>query len=62
MKHEYLEGKIYAIPGGTPARAELSVAVAATLRAQLEGKGRRVFSSAQLSEFASPRLDVLTGS
>ena len=45
VKHEYLDGEIYAMAGGTPAHAELSVAVASTLRAQLEGKGCRVFSS-----------------
>jgi len=45
VKHEYLDGEIYAMAGGTPTHAELSVAVASTLRAQLEGKRRRVFSS-----------------
>ena len=45
VKHEYLDGEIFAMAGGTPAHAELSVAVASTLRAQLEGKRCRVFSS-----------------
>ena len=45
VKHEYLEGEIYAMAGGSPEHAELSVAVASSLRAQLEGKPCRVFSS-----------------
>lgn len=45
VKHEYLEGEIYARAGGSPEHAQLSVAVAAALRAQLEGRRCRVFSS-----------------
>ena len=45
VKHEYLEGEIYAMAGGSPEHAELSVAVASALRGQLEGKPCRVFSS-----------------
>lgn len=45
VKHEYLDGEIYAMAGGSPEHAALSVAVAASLRSQLEGKPCRVFSS-----------------
>ena len=45
VKHEYLEGEIYAMAGGSPAHAELSLAVGAALRAQLQDKPCRVFSS-----------------
>ena len=45
VKHEYLEGEIYAMAGGSPARAELSLAVGAALRAQLQDTQCRVFSS-----------------
>lgn len=45
VKHEYLDGEIYAMAGGSPEHAELAVAVASSLRAQLEGKPCRVFSS-----------------
>ena len=44
-KHEYLDGEIYAMAGGSPEHAQLSVAVASSLRAQLEGRPCRVFSS-----------------
>jgi Uma2 family endonuclease len=45
VKHEYLDGEIYAMAGGSPEHALLSVAIASSLRAQLEGKPCRVFSS-----------------
>jgi Uma2 family endonuclease len=45
VKHEYLDGEIYAMAGGTPEHASLAVAVGASLRNQLEGKPCRVFSS-----------------
>lgn len=45
VKHEFLDGEIYAMAGGSPEHAELSVAVAASIRGQLEGKRCRVFSS-----------------
>jgi len=45
VKHEYLDGEIYAMAGGTPEHASLAVAIASVLRNQLEGKGCRVFSS-----------------
>ena len=45
VKHEYLDGEIYAMAGGSPEHAELSVAISSTLRAQLREKPCRVFSS-----------------
>ena len=45
VKHEYLKGEIYAMAGGSPAHAELSLAVGAALREQLQDKPCRVFSS-----------------
>ena len=45
VKHEYLEGEIYARVGGSPEHAALAVAIASSLKTQLEGKGCRVFSS-----------------
>ncbi|HXV64241.1 MAG TPA: Uma2 family endonuclease [Vicinamibacteria bacterium] len=45
VKHEYLDGEIYAMAGGSPAHAELSVAVSSALRAQLQDGPCRVFSS-----------------
>jgi Uma2 family endonuclease len=45
VKHEYLEGEIYAMAGGTPDHAALAMAVGAALIEQLRGKPCRVFSS-----------------
>ena len=39
VKHEYLEGEIYARVGGSPEHAALAVAIASSLKTQLEGKG-----------------------
>jgi Uma2 family endonuclease len=44
-KHEFLDGDIYAMAGGTPAHAALSVAVSTLLSTQLVGRPCRVFSS-----------------
>jgi Uma2 family endonuclease len=45
VKHEYLEGEIYAMAGGTPRHAALTLAVAGTLLAKLRGGPCRAFSS-----------------
>lgn len=45
VKHEFLDGEIFAIAGGTPAHAALSAAVIGELRAQLEGKPCVTFTS-----------------
>jgi Uma2 family endonuclease len=45
VKHEFVDGMILAMPGGTPDHAALAVAVAASLNRQREGKRSRVYSS-----------------
>ncbi len=45
VKHEYLDGEIYAMAGGSPEHAFLAMAVGSLLRPQLEGKPCRVSSS-----------------
>jgi Uma2 family endonuclease len=44
-KHEYLDGEIYAMAGGTPEHAALAAAVSGELFAQLRGGPCRVYSS-----------------
>jgi len=44
-KHEFLDGEIYGMAGGTPEHAALSVAVSSSLLAQLRGGPCRVYSS-----------------
>ena len=44
-KHEFLNGEIYGMAGGTPEHAALSVAVSSVLLAQLRGGPCRVYSS-----------------
>jgi Uma2 family endonuclease len=43
VKHEYLEGDIYAMAGGTPRHAALTLAVGGALLAQLRGGPCRAF-------------------
>lgn len=43
-RHEFLDGEIFAMAGGSPEHAELSLAIGAALRAQLAGRCR-VFGS-----------------
>jgi len=44
-KHEFLGGEIYAMAGGTPLHAALSMAAGAALQTQLAGTGCRAYSS-----------------
>ena len=44
IRHEYLDGEIYALAGGTPDHAALSLSVLALVRAQLP-QGCRAFTS-----------------
>jgi Uma2 family endonuclease len=46
LRHEYLDGLILAMAGGSPDHAALAAAVVASLTRQLEGKRCRVFSEA----------------
>jgi Uma2 family endonuclease len=45
VKHEFLDGDIYAMTGGTLMHAKLAVAVSSSLHSQLRGSGCQVFSS-----------------
>jgi Uma2 family endonuclease len=45
VKHEYLDGEIHAMAGGTPEHAAIAVNVSTLLSVQLRGKGCRVHSS-----------------
>jgi len=45
VKHEFYNGEIYAMAGGTPEHAALTLAIGAALLAQLRGGSCRVFSS-----------------
>lgn len=45
MKHEFLEGQIYAMAGGTPEHAALAAAVLTLLGPQLRGGQYRPYSS-----------------
>lgn len=44
-KHEYVNGRVYAMAGGSPEHARLSQAVGGELRAALRGRPCAVFSS-----------------
>ncbi len=44
-KHEYLDGEAWAMAGGTPAHADLSLSVGAELRGLVRGGRCRAFSS-----------------
>lgn len=44
-KHEWLDGVVYDMAGGTPDHAALALAVGGELRAQLRGKPCRVFGA-----------------
>ena len=45
VKHEFLDGMILAMAGGSPDHAALAMAVGAALNRQLEGKKCRVYSA-----------------
>lgn len=45
MRHEFLDGVIYAMAGGSPAHAALAARVIRQLGPQLEGKGCEIFTS-----------------
>lgn len=45
VKHEYLDGEIFAMAGGTPEHAAIAANVIAALHGQLVGSDCRVFSS-----------------
>lgn len=45
IRHEFLDGEIFAMAGGTPEHAALAAAVIGQLHAQLRGKPCRVYTS-----------------
>jgi Uma2 family endonuclease len=45
IKHEYIDGVVYAMSGGSPAHARIAMSIGAELRAQLVGKRCAVFGS-----------------
>jgi Uma2 family endonuclease len=45
VKHEFCEGEIFAMAGGTPTHAVLGLAVGSELRLQLAGRDCRAYSS-----------------
>jgi Uma2 family endonuclease len=45
LKHEYLDGQIWAMAGGTPEHARMALALGSTLIAQLRGRPCAVYSS-----------------
>jgi Uma2 family endonuclease len=45
VKHEFLDGEVYAMAGGTPMHALLAATVSALLHQQLRGGSCRVYSS-----------------
>ena len=44
-RHEFFDGEIYAMAGGTPTHAAVCVNVSSLLRAQLRGRGCQTYSS-----------------
>jgi Uma2 family endonuclease len=67
IKHEYLDGMILGMAGGTPEHARLAAAITISLGRQLEGKPCAVFSEAlrirvQATGFAGyPDVSVVCG-
>jgi Uma2 family endonuclease len=45
VRHEFLDGEVFAMAGGTPEHAALAVAISGDLRVALRGKPCRVYSS-----------------
>jgi Uma2 family endonuclease len=45
IRHEFFEGEIYAMAGGTPQHAALAAAITGELHRQLEGKPCRAYSA-----------------
>jgi Uma2 family endonuclease len=45
VRHEFLDGEIYAMAGGTPTHATICANIISVLSAQLRGRGCQVYSS-----------------
>ncbi|QQE63780.1 hypothetical protein GFS31_04490 [Leptolyngbya sp. BL0902] len=46
-RHEYVNGEIYLITGGTPNHNEIAINLAALLKSALRGKPYRIFGADQ---------------
>lgn len=58
VKHEYFNGEIFAMSGGTNAHALIAVNVSSTLRAKLRGKSCRPTSSDQMVKVEATGLNT----
>lgn len=58
LKHEYLDGHVWAMAGGTPEHARLSIVVAASFASQLRGKRCAVYSSDARVRVVATGLDT----
>ena len=58
LKHEYLDGQIWAMAGGTPEHARIGAAVAAALVAQLRDQRCAVYSSDARVRVTATGLDT----
>jgi Uma2 family endonuclease len=58
LKHEYLDGQVWAMAGGTPEHARLASAVNAALVTQLRGKHCAVYSSDARVRVGATGLDT----
>lgn len=58
VKHEFLEGQIFAMAGGTPEHAAMAASVAAALVAQLRGRPCRVYTSDARVRVVATGLDT----
>ena len=58
LKHEYLDGQVWAMAGGTPEHARMASAVNAALVTQLRGKACAVYSSDARIRVVATGLDT----
>ena len=67
LKHEYLDGQVWAMAGGTPEHARIAAAISGALTSQLRGRRCAVYSSdARVRDVATgldtyPDLTVVCG-
>lgn len=58
VKHEFFDGQIFAMAGGTPEHAAIASAIIATLGAQLRGRPCRVYTSDARVRVVATGLDT----
>jgi Uma2 family endonuclease len=67
VKHEYFDGEVFAMAGGSPRHNALGVGMSAALRSALRGRGCAVFSSDQRigidggTRYVYPDVSVVCG-